>query len=160
MNTLKYKLFALTTGAFLGGALIFAPITNPSARADDDEWEDRWEDYHEELEEQREEAEERWEERQERIAKLRKKGFLVPYGHWHERYVPNDEYRVYHHPGVAHYEYYDAPTHDGYVIPPPNRYAAYPPVYHYRYYGTPRIGYYDFGRGGAVRVGPIQVFWD
>lgn len=32
--------------------------------------------------------------------------------------------------------------------------------YYYRYYGVPRAGYYDYGYGrGAVRVGPVQVWW-
>lgn len=32
--------------------------------------------------------------------------------------------------------------------------------YYYNYYGTPRAGYYDNGYGrGAVRVGPVQVWW-
>jgi hypothetical protein len=155
MTIQTYKSCASTIGTFVIGALIFAAVPTSSARADDDDWEDRWEDYYEELEEQREEARERWEDRQE---ELREEGIIVPYGSWHEHYVPHDGFRVYRHPGVHYYEYYDGPRHNSYYLPPPNRYEAYPPVY--RYYGTPRIGYYDFGRGGAVRVGPIQVFWD
>jgi hypothetical protein len=32
--------------------------------------------------------------------------------------------------------------------------------YYYNYYGVPRAGYYDYGYGrGAVRVGPVQVWW-
>jgi hypothetical protein len=157
MATLIHKTFAMTITAFVFGALIFTPVTTLSARADDDDWEDRWEDYYEELEERREEARERWEDREEEMEELREKGFLVPYGGWHSPHYGN---RVYHQPqaGVRYYEYHDGPTHNPYYLPPPNRYEVYRPAY--RYYGTPQIGYYDFGRGGSVRVGPIQVFWD
>lgn len=27
------------------------------------------------------------------------------------------------------------------------------------YYGTPNFGYRDYGAGGAVRVGPLRVWW-
>jgi hypothetical protein len=155
MTTLNYKPFALTIGALVVGMLFFAPVATSPARADDDDWEDRWEEYYEELAEREEEARERWEDRQE---ELREDGIFEPYGGRHDYYVPHYGYRVYRHPGVRYYEYYDGPPHNAYYLPPPNRYEAYPPVY--RYYGTPQIGYYDFGRGGAVRVGPIQVFWD
>ena len=155
MTTLNYKAIALTIGALVAGTLIFAPVATLPARADDDDWEDRREEYYEELEEREEETRERWEDRQE---ELREDGIIVPYGGRHNYYVPHEGYRVNRHPGVRYYEYYDGPPHNAHYLPPPNRYETYPPVY--RYYGTPQIGYYDFGRGGSVRVGPIQVFWD
>jgi hypothetical protein len=161
MTTQTTNLIQWSAGALVVGALMFSPVTVLSARADDD-WEDRWEEYHEELEEQREEAEDRWEERRERIEVVRERRFLRPYSGWHERHGTPYAYRAHPYPELPYYREYEhgGPRYYTHDWPSPRvyHYNAYPPVY--RYYGTPRIGYFDFGHGGAVRVGPIQVFWD
>ena len=57
---------------------------------------------------------------------------------------------------VRYRRYYRSPYGYGW------RSYSYGQPYYYNndYYGTPGAGYYDYGYGrGAVRVGPMQVWW-
>jgi hypothetical protein len=156
MHAINLRWLVAVVAVGLSGALVFSPAATRTARADDD-WEDRWEDYYEDLEDRREEAEEYWEERRERIEELSEEGFFVPHPGWDESHEPDYVEPL---PAPRYYRYYDGPRPRVQHWAPPHayRYQVLPRVY--RYYGTPHVGYYDLGRGGAVRVGPIQVFWD
>jgi hypothetical protein len=175
MNLLVHNsAFGIGIGATLLGSLIFTgPI--PSVRADDD-WEDRREDYQDWLEDEREEAEDRWEDREEAIEewredrgrrwrRLRKRGVVAgPYSY--RSYLPRPAYEEL--PPPAPYrdsEYHGAPAYREY-------YPGGSHVYRYRYrkpyaWESPYRGHVqagpvrvDYGRRGAVHVGPFSVYWD
>ena len=172
MNSFVHK-SAFSFGATVLVSLIFAsPMT--SVRADDD-WEDQQEDYQEWLEDQREEAEDRWEDREEAIEewredrgrrwrRLRKRGVIAePYSYRSDR--PQPVYEELPPPAPYRDEYDGRPVYREY-------YPGGPHVYRYRYrkpyaWESPYQGHVqagpvrvDYGRAGAVHVGPFSVYWD
>jgi hypothetical protein len=134
MNTLTYNAIAL-----LVGALMFVPMSPSTVRADDDDdWEDRWEEFDDDWDD-----DDRWERRR-----------------WHRHY-PYDGYRVYHYPSPRYYRYYRGPA-TRYYYPDGRRVDHYyEPYPRYYYGGRVHAGPVDvyYGRHGAVRVGPIHVYW-
>ena len=137
-------------------ALLLVPMAGaPPARADRD---DRWEDWREAQEDRREDAREaredwredqrdRWEDwreeqedRAENYAKARRRAERHYGGQRYEPLPPPAPYRQYRE-----------------RVPVYRSYTPYSP--RYRYYGTRRFGYYDYGHGGTVRVGPVVVHW-
>jgi hypothetical protein len=155
------------TLGFVVAVLLALPLNPPAARGDDDDWEERWEDYDEELEERREEYEERLEDRREaardsleafwlnqRVSQrelLRSRGpawygYYGPY--YGDRIGPRS--RTYFGPG----QYYAPGPVPGYYD------VLEPPCCHHDSNGPPGSGWHDHRHGGAVRIGPIRVFWD
>jgi hypothetical protein len=135
MNTLTCNAIAL-----LVGALLFVPLSPPTARADDDDddWEDRWEEFEDDWDD---DDDGRW----------RRHGWYRPYG-----------YREYY-DGPRYYRHYRGPVYRDYY--PERRvyryYEPYPRYYGDYYGGRVRVGPADvyYGRHGAVRVGPLHVYW-
>ena len=161
--------FERTALGFLVTALLSLPLNPPVARGDgdDDDWEERWEDYYEELEERREEYEDRlddsrdaardsleahWQrQRDEQYGLLRSRGHA-----WYGYYGPYYGDRI----GLS-YRTYFGPSQYYAPGPVPGYYDYVPePRCQHDCYGPPGPGCHDDSRGGAVRVGPIRVFWN
>jgi hypothetical protein len=135
MNAVSYNAISLVIGA-----LLFVPLSPSTTRADDDDdWEDRWEEYDDDWDDN---DDDRWGRRR-----------------WHQH--PAYGYREYH-SGPRYQRYYRGPVHHHDYYPERRVYRYYEPYpRYYRYGGRVHAGPIDvfYGRHGAVRLGPIQVYW-
>jgi hypothetical protein len=136
MNALTYNAIGLIVAT-----LLFVPLAPSAARADDDDdWEDRWEEYEDDWDD--DDDDDGWR-------------------RWHRHYR-HDGYRGYYYPETRHYGYYGRPVYRHYYYPHGRRTVRYYD-YHPRHYygGDVHAGPVDvhYGRHGAVRVGPIHVYW-